>query len=85
VGVAGIILQMGVVVTRGIDRAVEAAGTQAKLAEILGVTQQAVAGMVRRGHVSPARAIEIEALYGIPRRDLVSRRLADLLSTPFQE
>jgi len=64
----------------GIARAVAAAGSQESLAEKLGCTQQAVSEWVRRGYVPPARAIEIEAEFGVPRADLLSRRLRDLVS-----
>jgi DNA-binding transcriptional regulator YdaS (Cro superfamily) len=70
---------------RGIDRAVAAAGTQRKLAAQLGVTQQAINNMQRRGYCSLARAIEIEALFGIPREELLSPRLADLLAPTLGE
>ena len=65
---------------RGIDRAVRIAGTQRALADKLGITQQAVANMVRKGYCPLSRAIEIEGVYGIPRRDLLSAALADLIA-----
>lgn len=64
-----------------VARAVQAAGNQAKLAEQLEVSQQAVSKWVRRGWVSPSRAREIEMLYGIPRQDLMNKLLVDLVDT----
>lgn len=64
----------------GIGRAVEQAGSQAKLAEMLGCTQQAVSGWVVRGFVPPLRAVEIEAVLGIPRKELLSPRLASIVN-----
>lgn len=64
----------------GIARAVAAAGSQENLADYLGCTQQAVSEWVRRGYVPASRAVEIEAQYGVPRIDLLSRKLRDLVS-----
>ncbi|KAA3649378.1 MAG: helix-turn-helix domain-containing protein [Proteobacteria bacterium] len=64
---------------RGIDKAVEAAGSQQALADALGVSQQRVSQWVVRGYVSPRRAQEIEIQYGVPRRELVNPMLLDLL------
>lgn len=66
----------------GIARAVEVAGSQGLLAAVLGVTQQMVSTWVRQGWVPKDRALEIEGLYGIPRRELVSPSLRDLLEPP---
>lgn len=66
----------------GVLLAVLAAGTQAKLAEGLGVTQQAVSIWLRRGWVPLRRAQEIEALLGVPRARLINPRIADLVDLP---
>lgn len=66
----------------GIGRAIEAAGGQAKLAEVLGVSQQFVSVCFKRGWVPVDRAIEIEAQFGISRRDTINPRLASLLDEP---
>lgn len=63
----------------GIDRAVAAAGDQTRLAADLEVTSQAVCQWVSQGYCPPKRAVEIEHRYGIPRKDLISPRLAVLL------
>lgn len=63
----------------GIQRAVDAAGSQRALAIILGVTQQAVAQWVGRGYAPAERVVEIEAQLGIPRAELINPRLRDLL------
>ena len=62
----------------GIKLAIFMAGNQAKLAESLGVTQQMVSYWLRRGWVSPTRAREIEALYGIKQAKLINPRIAEL-------
>lgn len=64
---------------RGIEKAVEAAGGVLPLATALGVSHQAVYKFLRQGWVPPIRAVEIELLYGVPRRELVSPRLLDLV------
>lgn len=66
----------------GMDRAVEAAQGALKLATALNVTHQAVYQWVQRGWAPPARAIEIENLYGIPRAELISPALRSLLDQP---
>lgn len=63
----------------GISRAVRLAGSQEKLAEKLGVTQQAVSVWLRRAWVPLRRAQEIEALLGVPRASLINPRIADLV------
>ena len=64
---------------RGIDKAVELAGSQQELARQLGVSQQAISEWVLRGYVPVGRVIEIEATYGVSRLDLVDPQLRDLL------
>jgi DNA-binding transcriptional regulator YdaS (Cro superfamily) len=49
------------------------------LARQLGVTIQAVSQWSVRGWCPPARALEIEDLYGVPRRLLVKPELRELL------
>lgn len=63
----------------GIQRAVDAAGSQRALASILGVSQQAVAQWVARGYAPASRVVEIEAQLGVPRADLIQASLRDLL------
>lgn len=67
--------------TLGIAAAVEAAGSQQKLARLLGVTQQVISTWCRRGWVPVRRAQEIEATLGVPRATLISPRLVDLVSS----
>jgi DNA-binding transcriptional regulator YdaS (Cro superfamily) len=71
---------MSQIVETGIQRAVIAAGGQVKLAETLGVSQQYISLAVRQGYVSPPRAQEIEAEFGIPRHELVNPKLARALN-----
>jgi transcriptional regulator with XRE-family HTH domain len=63
----------------GIDRAIIAAGSQEALADQLGVSKQAVQKWAARGYVPFNRAIEIEALYNIPGRDLIDQRLIEIV------
>jgi DNA-binding transcriptional regulator YdaS (Cro superfamily) len=58
----------------GIRDAVISAGSQIKLAEALGVSQQAIQQWVAQGYAPIGRIAEIEALYGIPRERLVDPR-----------
>lgn len=61
-------------------RAIEAAGGVAKLAAAIGVTRQATYGWITRGYVPSERAVQIEALYGIPRAELWDPRLKNVLT-----
>lgn len=67
---------------KGIAEAVAVAGNQTKLAEKLGVKQQAVSQWLRRGWVPLRRAQEIEAVTGVPRVRLINPRIADLVDLP---
>lgn len=69
----------------GIAQAIALAGSQEKLAARLGIFKHAVQKWVARGYVPPARAIEIESEFGIPRRDLLDPRLWDLLHTGLED
>lgn len=54
-----------------LHRAIEAAGSQAAIATIVGVTQQAVSSRAKNGSEVPAKwAVKIEAALGISRHDL---------------
>lgn len=64
----------------GIERVVEIAGSQEAVAHKCGVTQQAVSRWVARGYAPLARAIELEAQYGVDRRELVDPKIVGLLS-----
>lgn len=65
---------------KGIHRAVEAAGSQVKLAELLGCTQQLISVWVIRGHAPIGRIIDIENATGIDRKDLINPKLLNLLT-----
>lgn len=62
----------------GISQAVVKAGGQAAMAETLGVSQQSISKWVRAGFAPVARAVEIEAQFGVPRAALVKPQLAQL-------
>jgi hypothetical protein len=63
----------------GIDQAISEAGSQARLAVSLGVTQQAISHWARQGWVPLRRAAEIEHLFDIPRHRLVSPEIVSAL------
>lgn len=64
----------------GIAQAVELAGSQRKLAKILGVTQQAVSLWVEQGWVPMRRIEKIEEKFSIPRSRLVNPLIIDFVS-----
>ena len=63
----------------GIADAINLAGSQAELASMLGVTQQAVSIWLVRGWVPLRRAQEIEVQFGIPRSRLINPRVMALI------
>jgi len=64
----------------GIDQAIRAIGSQAKLASVLGCTQQNISTWLRRGYVPPAQAIAIEQATGVSRALLLDPRIVELLT-----
>lgn len=64
----------------GIREAVAHAGSQKQLAEVLGVSKQAVQLWVKQGYVPNARIEQIEKIYGIEPRRLFDPRLLELLN-----
>jgi len=69
-------------VLTGIQKAVDAVGSQAKLAELLGCTQQLISIWVGRGYAPIDRIVELEQATGIDRKDLINPKLLNLL-TPY--
>lgn len=65
----------------GIEKAIEAAGSQVKLAEALGCTQQNVSLWRTQGWTPLDRAREIEMLYGIPRGELISPKIMGMVDS----
>lgn len=63
----------------GIQKAIAAAGSQQAVADFLGVSQQAVSEMERKGHAPLKHIVALESEYGIPRIELISPHLRDLL------
>lgn len=59
----------------GIEQAIANAGSESKLAELLGCSQQAVNKMKKRGHVPPPRADQIAAMMKIDRVLLIDPAL----------
>ena len=64
----------------GIAKAIAVVGNQDTLASQLGVTQQAVSGWLAQGFVPSGRAAEIEHLTGVPRGELVSAKIKNLMA-----
>lgn len=64
----------------GIAMAVKQAGTQGKLAQKLGVSQQAVSQWIDQGWVPLRRAEQIEKCFAITRVQLVDPRLIELVA-----
>lgn len=64
----------------GIALAVKQAGTQVKLAEQLGVSQQAVSLWLDKGWVPLRRAEQIEKNFSIPRVRLVDPKIIELVT-----
>lgn len=64
----------------GIEEAIYAAGSQTKLAKMLGCTQQNVGFWLRQGYCPAERVIEVEQATGIPRARLINPKLVDLLT-----
>jgi hypothetical protein len=63
----------------GIADAVEAAGSQKKLGDALGVTQQSVSLWLKNGYVPNEHIVSIEAQFGVPRAKLIDPRIASLV------
>jgi DNA-binding transcriptional regulator YdaS (Cro superfamily) len=78
----------------GIEQAIQKAGeiagvspigARAAFARHLGVSVQVVSQWVKRGWVPPARALELEDLYGVDRSQLVKPELRALVGEPVSE
>ena len=64
----------------GIEQAVTAAGSQSKLADELGVSQQLISSWIKQGYAPVRWLVPIEQATGVGRALLISPKLADLLS-----
>lgn len=65
--------------SQGIDQAIRMAGSQAKLADALGVTQQAVFKWQKQGYVPVERIAQIADKYGIERTRLIDPDLKRIM------
>lgn len=63
----------------GITKAVDAAGSQTALAELLGVTQQAVSKWEARGWAPLERARQIANAFPIPLKDLIDPKIREMM------
>lgn len=68
----------------GIVELVVLAGSQTALANVIGVTPQAVHNWVKDGFVPAARCHQLSAIYGIPTNRLINPLLCGL-ATPKQK
>jgi DNA-binding transcriptional regulator YdaS (Cro superfamily) len=64
----------------GIEQAIHAAGSQKRLAELLGCSQQNVSFWLRQGYCPSERVVEVEQATGVDRGLLINPRLLDLLT-----
>jgi DNA-binding transcriptional regulator YdaS (Cro superfamily) len=64
----------------GIREAVAHAGSQTKLAKVLGVSNTVVSTWVRKGYVPDERVKQINEIYGIPRVRLCNPAYLELVS-----
>lgn len=60
--------------------AISAGGGMIAFARSLGVSHQAVYQWIKRGYVPPFQATKIDALYHVPRRDLVDPAMLEMLA-----
>lgn len=65
----------------GIEAAIRRAGTQAKLAQLVGVTQQNISVWLRQGYVPLLPALKVEEVTGVPRRRLLRPEIAVLVKS----
>lgn len=63
-----------------IKTVVERAGGARRVAEMLGVSHQAVYYWVSRGWFPPARAVQLSRRFKVPKSELIDPKLAKLLT-----
>ena len=63
----------------GIDKVIEAAGGQTALAEVLGVSQQAISKWQKRGYVPAERVDQLANSYRVDRTELIDPRAIALI------
>ncbi len=61
----------------GIDKAIAAAGSEAKLGDMLGISQQAVNKMKKRGYAPLCRVDQLTNAFRIERDELIDPRLRE--------
>lgn len=64
---------------RGIDKIIDAAGGQTALADVLGVSQQAVAKWAKRGYVPGPRVDQLANAFNVDRTELIDPRAIALI------
>lgn len=63
----------------GIDKVIDAAGGQTALAEVLGVSQQAVSLWQKRGYAPVGRIDQLANSFNVPREELIDPRVMALV------
>ena len=61
--------------TTGIEKAITAAGSQENLAAALGLKQQTISAWKTRGHVPLSHVPAVHAISGVPKLELVSKKI----------
>ena len=67
---------------RALNEAINRGGGIVRFAKAMGVTHQAVTAWRRRGFAPADRALAIEAIFGVPREDVMAPHLVDALYAP---
>ena len=67
--------------SRGIEAAIQIAGSQKKLAERLGCSQQFISNCAYKGYFPIKRAIEIEEKLGVSRFELIDPRILEAIQS----
>lgn len=63
----------------GIDKVIDAAGGQTALAEVLGVSQQAISKWQKRGYVPADRVDQLANSFSVERTELIDPRAIALI------
>lgn len=61
-----------------LDRIIDSCESISDFARKIGVTPQSAFNWKKRGYVPPARALQIEVMFGVPAKDLVRPQLREI-------
>ena len=67
---------------RALETAIDRAGGIIRFSKAMNITHQAVYNWKRRGWVPATQALMIEAIFAVPRAELMGPSLAAVLTTP---